>query len=139
MYSVTSDSTRIDFDAVYRGLTATYWAKGMPAETLRKAIANSLCFSIFKGDAQVAFGRVITDRATYAYLSDVFVIEAERGNGLSKMMMEAVMAHPDLQGLRRFALLTKDAHTLYERFGFTPSKNPEWYMEIVNRDVYKKP
>lgn len=136
-YTVTTDPARIDFDTVYRELTSEYWAKGMPAETLRKAIANSLCFSVFKDSKQVGFGRVITDRATYAYLSDVYVSASERGNGVSKLMMEAVMAHPDLQGLRRFALITTNAHKLYDRFGFGPTKNPDWYMEITWPEVYK--
>jgi N-acetylglutamate synthase-like GNAT family acetyltransferase len=139
-YTLTTDPARIDFEAVHRHLSQeTYWAENMPAETLRRAIAHSLCFSILEDERkQVAFGRVITDRATYAYLSDVVVISEARGQGHSKWMMEAVMRHPDLQGLRRFALLTKDAHTLYERFGFAPSEHPEWYLEIVNRDVYKR-
>jgi GNAT superfamily N-acetyltransferase len=138
-YELTTDLARIDVKAVHEELSErTYWAKGMPIETLRRALENSLCFGISRAGRLAAFGRVITDRATYAYLSDVFVVEAERGRGLSKWMMEHVIAHPELQGLRRFALMTKDAHKLYEKFGFSLSKTPERYMESVNPDVYKK-
>lgn len=135
-YTVSTDRSRIDVESVHAFLTSTYWSPGIPEETVRRAIAGSICFGIYHGDAQVGFARVITDRATYAYLSDVYVVEAHRGRGLSKWMMTVIMAHPDLQGLRRFALSTRDARGLYEQFGFQLVANPQLQMEILRRDIY---
>ena len=135
-YTVSTDRSRIDVAAVHAFLTGTYWAPGIPEDTVRRAIAGSICFGIYHGDAQVGFARVITDRATYAYLSDVYVLEAHRGRGLSKWMMNVIMAHPDLQGLRRFSLSTRDARGLYEQFGFQLVANPQLQMEILRRDIY---
>ena len=136
-YTVSTDRSRIDVVAVHAFLTRTYWAPGIPEETVRRAIAGSICFGIYHGDAQVGFACVITDRATFAYLSDVYVLESHRGRGLSKWMMAVIMAHPDLQGLRRFSLSTRDARTLYEQFGFQPVTNPQMQMEILRRDIYQ--
>ena len=105
-------------------------------DVVERAIRHSLCFGIYQRDAQVGFARMITDHATYAYLADVFVVEAHRGRGLSKWMMECVLAHPDLQGLRRLTLATRDAHGLYARFGFAPPKNPAVWMEIHRPGMY---
>jgi len=135
---VTTDPTRVDKDVVYGFLSRSYWAKGIPRPVLERAIANSLCFSVFDGDAQVGFARVATDRATFAYLADVFVLPSHRGRGLSKLLMETIVAHPDLQGLRRWVLVTQDAHGLYARYGFKPLAKVEGYMERWDPEVYQR-
>ena len=135
-YVVSTDKTRIDVAAVHAFLTNTYWSPGIPIETVRRAIAGALCFGIYHGAEQVGFARVITDRATYAYLSDVYVLDAHRGRGLATWMMEVIMTHPALQGLRRFALSTRDAQALYRQFGFVTVANPDRQMEILRRDIY---
>jgi len=137
-YSISTDPERIDVDVVYEFLTNCYWAKGIPRDIVARSIAHALCFGIYHGSAgQVGFARVISDFATIAYLGDVFVLEAHRGQGLSKWMMECIRQHPALQGLRRWILLTRDAHGLYSQFGFTPLKSPERYMELHNADIYE--
>ena len=135
-FVVSTDRQRIDLAAVHEFLRHSYWAAGMPIEVLERAIENSLCFGVFDSAHQVGFARVITDLATYAYLSDVFVVEDYRGRGLSKWLMECILAHPDLQGLRRFALFTRDASSLYERYGFGPARSPSVYLERWMPDVY---
>jgi ribosomal protein S18 acetylase RimI-like enzyme len=137
-FQITTDPSAIDF-AVVHGYLAneSYWCKGVPAATLRKAIDHSLCFTALDdAGGQVGFARVVTDRATYAYLCDVFVVETARGAGLGKALVEAVVSHPDLQGLRRFALATRDAHALYAAYGFAPLTGPERFMEIYRPGVY---
>ena len=138
-FELTTDPARIDLNAVHQFLTNSYWAAGIPLATVERSIKNSLCFGIYKGNRQVGFARVITDRATFAYLGDVFVLPEYRGQGLSKWMMECIMAHPDLQGLRRWSLLTRDAHGLYRQFGFTELKSPERWMERHDAQVYAAP
>jgi GNAT superfamily N-acetyltransferase len=135
---VTDDPAAIDFAVVHGFLSReAYWCRGVPEATLRKAIAHSLCFSAMDAaGAQVGFARVVTDRATFAYLCDVFVVPAARGAGVGKAMMDAVVAHPDLQGLRRFSLATADAHALYARYGFTPLGDASRFMEIYRPGVY---
>jgi GNAT superfamily N-acetyltransferase len=135
---VSTDPAAIDFQLVHGFLgREAYWCKGVPAPTLRKAIEHSLCFSALASDgAQVGFARVVTDRATFAYLCDVFVVPAARGAGVGKALMDAVVAHLDLQGLRRFSLATADAHGLYARYGFAPLAAPEKFMEIYRPGVY---
>ena len=135
-YTISTDRSRIDVAAVHAFLTQTYWSPGIPESVVRRAIAGSIAFGIYHGREQVGFARVITDRATYAYLSDVYVLEAHRGRGLATWLMEVVMSHPELQGLRRFALSTRDAHALYAQFGFEVVANPERQMEIMRRDIY---
>jgi len=125
-------------DAIHEYLTTSYWAEGIPKKTVRKSMLGSICFGVLHGKDLVGFCRVITDKATYAYLADVFVLEAHRGKGLSKCMMDAVKAHKDLQGIRRSMLVTRDAHGLYAKYGFKPLAQPERHMELVNRDIYKK-
>src|SRR5262249_33896433 len=115
----------------------SYWSPGIPVEIVAKALASSLCFGLFYQDKQIGLARVITDSATYAYLCDVYVLEEYRGQGLGKWLMEAVMAHPSLQGLRRFMLITRDAHHLYEPFGFKPIARPEGHMELHRPDIYR--
>jgi N-acetylglutamate synthase-like GNAT family acetyltransferase len=121
---------------VHQFLTNSYWAKGIPLETLQRAIQHSLCFGIYQDPRQVGFARAVTDQATFAYIADVFVIEPYRGRGLSKWLMECIKGHPDLQGLRRWSLITRDAHQLYQQFGFTRLSHPEAWMEIHDPGVY---
>jgi GNAT superfamily N-acetyltransferase len=135
-YSITTDPQRLDIDAIHAYLGRSFWAEGIPRATVAKSIANSLCFGLFDSDKQVGFARVVTDRATYAYLCDVYVLETHRGSGLGKWLIETVMAHPDLQGLRRFQLVTRDAHGLYSRHGFESPLNPERHMEIFRNGMY---
>ena len=135
-YWITTDPKKLDLDAIHEFLSRSFWAEGIPKETMAKAVANSLCFGLFDGDAQVGFARVVTDRATYAYLCDVYVLETHRGRDLGKWLIETVMAHPDLQGLRRFQLVTRDAHGLYSRHGFDTPVNPDRHMEIFKHGMY---
>jgi GNAT superfamily N-acetyltransferase len=135
-YSISCDPARIDLAVVHSFLSTSYWSLGLPLEVLQRAIAGSLCFGVYHGGKQVGFARVVTDRATFAYLCDVFVLDAYRGQGLGRWLMEAVAAHPDLQGLRRMVLVTRDAHGLYEKFGFRPLARPAGYMELHRPDVY---
>jgi len=139
-YTISTDPARFDLDAIHAYLTRSYWCTGIPRETVERAVRNSLGFGLYDGSgAQVGFARVITDSATFAYLCDVYILENHRGKGLSKWMMEVVLAHPSVQGLRRFLLATRDAHTLYEKFGFTPIAKPQNFMNIHRPDIYGKP
>jgi GNAT superfamily N-acetyltransferase len=115
-----------------------YWAEGIPLGTVKKSIENSLCFGIYHQGGQVGFGRVITDYSTYGYIGDVFILENHRGKGLSKWLVESMMSHPELQGLRRWMLATRDAHGLYARYGFKPLKAPGKWMEIHDPEVYRR-
>ena len=136
-YVISTDPARLDLDVIHGFLSEAYWCEGIPSQTLERGIRNSLCFGVYADGRQVGFARVITDRATFAYLADVFIVESHRGRGLSKWMMEVIMAHPDLQGLRRWSLGTRDAHSLYRRYGFAPPKFPDRLMEIYDPDIYK--
>jgi len=135
-FVISTDRSKLDLDLVHGYLAGSYWASGMPRPTLERAVENSLTFGIYRGDQQAGFARVITDLATYAYLSDVFVVEPYRGRGLSKWLIECILAHPDLQGLRRFALFTRDAQGLYERYGFAPVRGKSTYLERWEPNVY---
>jgi GNAT superfamily N-acetyltransferase len=135
-YTISTDRSRIDVAAVHAFLSTSYWSPGIPEDVIRRGIAGAICFGIYRGREQVGFARVITDQATYAYLSDVYVLEAHRGRGLAKWMMQVVMSHPSLQGLRRFSLSTRDAHSLYKQFGFEIVANPDRQMEIMRRNIY---
>jgi GNAT superfamily N-acetyltransferase len=135
-YEVSTEAARFDVELIHQYLCDTYWARNMPRKVLEKAIRHSLCFAVFTAGGQVAFARVITDLATFAYLSDVFVVPEHRGRGVSKLLMRAILEHPELQGLRRFVLATKDAHGLYAQFGFKPLSDPGDFMTIHNPDVY---
>ena len=151
-FTISTDPARLDLDVIHGFLTNCYWAKGIPREVVARSIEHSLCFGIYhevgeksallakparRGVPQVGFARVISDLATIAYLGDVFVLEAYRGRGLSAWMMECIVRHPLLQGLRRWILLTRDAHGLYAKFGFTPVKSPGNYMELHQADIYQ--
>ena len=131
-YTITSDPRRMDIVAIHAFLSRSYWSPGVSIQVVERAIANSLAFGILRGDEQVGFGRVITDKATFAYLADVYVLEAHRGKGLAKRLLEAIQAHDDLQGLRRFLLATRDAHGLYAQFGFRELAHPTRMMERRN-------
>lgn len=135
-WRITTDPAAVDLDAVHAFLTTSYWAEGIPRGVLERAIAGSIPFSLFKGDVQIGFARVVTDRATFAYLADVYVLDEHRGQGLARWLVETILAHADLQGLRRFVLVTRDAHGLYAKTGFAPLRAPERYMEIHRPGVY---
>ena len=135
-YMISTDRARIDRRLVHDFLASSYWARGIPAEVVNRSIEHSLCFGVYQGAAQVGFARVITDEATFAYLADVFILDGHRGRGLGKWLMEAILAYPDLQGLRRWSLVTRDAHGLYTQFGFAPLAHPERCMELVNVEIY---
>ena len=135
-YQISNEQARMDVDAIHAFLTRTYWARGIPRTTVERAIAHSLCFGVFREDAQVGFARVITDRATFAYLADVYLLEEHRGQGLARRLLQAVLAHPELQGLRRWLLVTRDAHPLYRQHGFEPVAHPDRMMEIHRQDAY---
>lgn len=138
-YTVSTDAARLDLAAVHEALSTSYWSPGLPADVLERAVAGSLCVGLYHDRAQIGFARVVTDRATFAYLCDVYVLEAYRGRGLGSWMISMIVDLPELQGLRRFVLVTRDAHGLYERFGFKPLARPEGYMEIHRPDVYTSP
>ena len=123
-YAISTDANRLDREVIHAFLSGSYWAKGIPREVLDRAIANSLCFGVYEGTRQVGFARVITDKATYGYLADVFVLESHRGKGLGKWLVEVILAHPELSGLRRWGLVTWDAHGLYAQHGFGPLSRP---------------
>ena len=130
-YVVSTDPTRLDLDRVHAFLTdESYWSRGIPRELVERAVAGSLVFGVYHGDEQVGFARVVTDRATFAWLCDVFVVGAHRGRAAGKQLIEAVVAHPDLRGLRRFLLATADAHGLYRQFGFRDLERPERFLAI---------
>jgi N-acetylglutamate synthase-like GNAT family acetyltransferase len=130
---VSTDPARLDVAMIHAFLSQhAYWAQGRSREVVERSIAHSLCFGVYDRTAQVGFARLVTDRAVFACLCDVFILESQRGRGLSKWLLRCIMAHPALQGLRRFHLLTNDAHGLYRQFGFTALSNPERHMELVN-------
>ena len=137
-FCISTDKSRIDTLLVHEFLSNAYWSEGIPLDVLKKSIRNSLCFGIYKDGKQVGFARVVSDLATYAWLADVFVIPEQRNKGLSKWLMQVIVDHPDLQGLRRFVLATRDAHLLYAQFGFREYSNPERLMSRYDPDVYKK-
>ncbi len=136
-YRITTNIDEMDFKVIYNFISTSYWAKGIPEQTLKKAIDHSLCFAVLQGSSLVGFARMITDRATYAYLADVFIVESHRGQGLSKHLMDFMLSHLDLQGLRRIVLATRDAHGLYEKYGFAKLANPQTFMELWDPKVYQ--
>ena len=138
-YRFVEDLDEMDFEFVHRAISESYWAKGIPESVMRRAMENSMCFGILDPEGkQVAFARMVTDYATYAYLADVFVNPDHRGRGLSKKLVKEIMDHPELQGLRRITLATKDAHGLYEQFGFTPLNKPDYFMERWDPEIYQR-
>ena len=135
-FTVTCDPAKLDRAVIAEFLASSYWAKGIPPTTVEKSLEHSLCFALLDGNRQVGFARVISDYATIAFLNDVFVLPEYRGRGLSKWLMECIIGHSELQGLRRWILATRDAHGLYEKFGFTSLKRPEIFMERHDPNAY---
>ncbi|MGZ4811050.1 MAG: GNAT family N-acetyltransferase [Thermoanaerobaculia bacterium] len=137
MYTITTDKSMLDIDLIHRFLASeSYWAKNRPRDVVERSIENSLCFAAFDGGEQVGFARVITDYATFAYVADVFVVVTHRGRGVSKELMRAMREHPQLQRLRRWHLVTTDAHGLYRQFGFRELESPQKHMEIFVKDPF---
>jgi len=137
-YEVSTDTDRLDVDVIHRFLAeVSYWSRGIPRSIVERGIENSLCFGVYHRGAQVGFARIVTDKATFALLADVFILKAHRGKGLSKWLMRCIVEHQDLQGLRRFLLLTSDAHGLYRQFGFKELGNPSRFMEVLRQDMYR--
>jgi GNAT superfamily N-acetyltransferase len=136
-FTITTDKSKMDIDVIHGYLSRSYWAQGVPRTTVQKSIEGSLSFAVLHGSRQVGFARVITDKATFGYLSDVFILEEYRGKGLSKWLMEIILGHPELQNFRRFLLSTRDAHGLYRQFGFKDLVAPENWMQVYNPEVYK--
>ena len=137
-FRITTDPASMDVDAIHAYLTRSYWAEGISKDLVARAMAGSLCFGLLDAGRQVGFARVIGDKATYAYLCDVYVLEEYQGRGLGTWLMRELMTHPDLQGLRRFTLVTRDAHKLYEKCGFSALANPSGHMEIARPGMYLK-
>ena len=136
-FAISTDKARLQVDIIHKFLSEeSYWANRRSREQTEMAILNSLCFGLFDGEGQIGFARVITDKATFAYLGDVFVLEAFRGQGLGMWLMETIVLHPELQGLRRWVLATRDAHDLYQKFGFDQLRFPDRWMERAATDAY---
>ena len=139
-YLISTDKARLDLEVIHGYLSGeSYWAKGRSMETIRRSIENSMAFGLYRGAELVGFARVITDYATFAWLADVFILDGARGRGLGKWLMEVILAHPELQGFRRWVLATKDAHELYRRFGFVELKRPERWMERHDPQTQERP
>ena len=136
-FTISTDRSKLDRKAIHEFLAGSYWATGIPREVVDRSIEGSLCFGVFEGDRQVGFARVITDSATFAYLADVYVLESHRGRGLAAWLMECILAHPELQGLRRWMLLTRDAHPLYRKSGFRDLAHPDRVMEMTFPGIYE--
>ena len=133
-FEISTDPSRLDIEVIHGFLRASYWAEGRSRSVVERSIRHSLCFGVYLAERQVGFARVVSDRAVFAYLMDVFVIPEFRGQGISKALMRAVLGHPELQGLRLFLLGTKDAHELYAQFGFRPLAEPDRWMAIHDPD-----
>jgi GNAT superfamily N-acetyltransferase len=137
VYTIDTDKAKLQIDVIHRYLSRdAYWSNNIPRHLVVRAIEHSLCFGAYSGDAQVGFARVVTDFAVFAYLADVFVLPEHRGRGVSKLLMRTIREHPELQGLRRWSLVTRDAHGLYRQFGFRELANPERHMELVAERPY---
>lgn len=134
-FIITTDKSKVDMDRVCMFLSKTYWAKDRKRDAVKKSIKNSLCILVFHNDTQIGFARVVTDYVTFAYLCDVYMDENYRGNGIGKTMLEFILRHPELQGLKRFLLVTKDAHEFYKKVGFDKLDNPERFMEIMQQEI----
>lgn len=134
--TISTDPSKLDIDVIHNFLTHAYWSEGIPRTVIERATRHSLCFGVYD-HSQIGFARVITDYTTFGYLCDVFVLGQYRGKGIGTWLIECVMSHPELQGFRRWGLLTRDAHDLYRKFGFTELRDPSRHMEIANPDIYK--
>ncbi len=130
-YRISTDQDLLDLDVIHNYLSnESYWSKGITKEKVQRSIENSMCFGVYKDGKQVGLARVVTDKAIFAYLCDVFILDEYRGHGLSKWLLQTILAHPELQGLKRWTLATLDAHGLYKQFGFAPLGNPDRWMDI---------
>ena len=136
-YCISTDPAKLDLEVIHGYLKRSYWSPDIPFEIVKRALAHSLCFGLYHGGQQIGFARAITDQTTFAYLADVFILEEFQGKGLGKWLIECIMAHPELQGLRRWMLATRDAHGLYAQYGFAALKHPEIVMEISRPDIYR--
>jgi ribosomal protein S18 acetylase RimI-like enzyme len=139
-YKISTDPARLDIDAMHAYLSRSYWSPDIPRDVVERAARHSLCFGLYEqaGGAQVGLARVVTDHATFAYLCDVYVLEAHRGRGLAQRLLRAVMTHPALRGARRAMLATRDAHGLYRKFDFADVRTSQTLMEIVRPDIYRR-
>jgi GNAT superfamily N-acetyltransferase len=137
--TLSLDPARLDITAIHAFLTGTYWSAGIAVDVVARAVAGSVCVGAFDGAAQIGFARLVTDRATFAYLADVYVLEPYRGAGLARRMLDALFAEVNVNQLRRMMLATRDAHALYAQYGFTPLGAPERFMELHRPDVYRTP
>jgi len=137
-FIISTDKGKLNITYIHQFLTQSYWAENIPLEIVQRSIDGAMCFGVYNDEQQIGFARVITDKATFGYLADVFIDEKYRGRGLSKWLMETIMSHPDLQGFRNWHLGTRDAHGLYAKFGFKPLENPERIMRKTVPDIYKK-
>jgi GNAT superfamily N-acetyltransferase len=138
-FAISTDQSRLDLAMIHAFLRTSYWAAEIPLSVVQRAIEGSLAFGVYRGSSQIGFARVVTDRATFAYIADVFIEEVYRGQGLGQWLIAVMMEHPDLQGLRRWMLVTRDAHELYRKFGFRELRNPGRVMERHAPDVYGAP
>lgn len=136
-YVISGDPALLNLEVIHGFLAQSYWAKAIPKPLVERSIKNSLCWGVYHGGTQVGFARIVSDKATFAYLCDVYISSEHRGKGLSKALVASIVAHPDLQGLRRWMLVTIDAHGLYEQFGFTTVAQPERHMEILRQGMYE--
>ena len=136
-FTFSADKSKLDPSVIHAFLTESYWSKGCSMDNVMRRIENALCFGVYENDKQVGFARVITDKTTFAYIADVFILENYRGQGLSKQLVTFILEQPDLQNLKRWLLATRDAHGLYTQFGFSPLSNPEIWMDIMNPNTYK--
>lgn len=137
-YSISTAKEKLDIAWIHDFLSHSYWAENIPLQTVQRSIDHSICFAVYEAEKQIGFARVITDQATFGYLADVFIAEQYRGRGLSKWLMQTILAHPELQGFRTWQLATRDAHGLYAQFGFAVPENPQRIMRKVVQDIYKK-
>jgi len=139
-YTISTDNNRLNIRIIHNFISnQSYWAEGRPIETMQRALDNSLNFGLYKNSQQIGFARVVTDYATFAWIADVFVLPEHRGQGLSKWLLEVILSHPELQGFRRWVLATKDAHSLYARFGFMALHRPERWMERPDPNMKESP
>ena len=137
-FEISCDPSRVDVDAVASFLATSYWATGIPREVVARSLDGSICFTLLDRDRQIGFARVISDKATFAYLADVYIAANYRGQGLATWLIRCVMEHPELQGLRRWLLATRDAHGLYEKMGFEPLRRPDYFMERHDPEIYRR-
>jgi len=137
-YTISTDKSKLDLNVIHGYLSRSYWAENIPVEIVKRSVDNSLCFGVYVNEKQIGFARVISDYTTFAYLADVFILEEERGRGLAKRLMECILEHRQLRGLRNFCLMTKDAHSLYKRYGFKNIPKPENFMARKIEGIYKK-